>query len=63
MDAVSRAVTDCPAPLVQPSTRIRLGLATGSRARPRSMASWSRAAGPWAAPLPVTILTVPPQDP
>ena len=62
MDAVIRAVTDCPAPLVQPRTRIRRGSATGSRARFLSCASWSRAPGPCAAPLPVTTLTLPPQE-
>ncbi len=55
-------VTDWPAPLVQPRMRIRRGSATGSRARFLSCASWSRAPGPCAAPLPVTILTLPPQE-
>src|SRR3984957_21122068 len=63
MEPVISAVTDCPAPLVQPRTRIRFGSAMAILARFRSCASWSRAPGPGMAPLPVTILTLPPQEP
>src|SRR5215469_15782837 len=62
MEPVIRAVTDWPAPLVQPSTRIRFGSAIGRRARFLSRASWSRAPGPGVAPLPVTTLTLPCHD-
>src|ERR1700733_15443082 len=62
MDAVMRAVTDWPAPLVHPRMRIRRGSLTGSLARFLSCASWSRAPGPVVAPLPVMILTLPPQE-
>ena len=62
MAPAMRAVTVWPAPLVQPSTRIRLGSGNGSLARFRSSASWSRAPGPCEAPVPVTILTLPCQD-
>ncbi len=51
---VIRAVTVCPAPRVQPSTTMRYEPASGSLARSRSSASWSRLPGPWP---PATTLT------